>query len=310
MKNVNKILFLRLDNKIGDSIVESFFIRELKKLFPQSKLFLMTTADKNLFINNPHIDKLICTRYGAEGWFQTFKQVPYLREQHFDLMITGGKTLKRRLLYALINAKKTILTDTYSCNAHVTEKFVNILKALGATSVNTEYEIFIPSDKIKKVETFIKDNKLKDDSFIVFNPAGSIPDKTLCIDKIKSILISLKSKYTIVLLDYKNKYKDLNSLCVRFTSADIAEVSELIKHSCFVITPDTGIAHIADAFNKGMLVLFSLQRFKTEQEKDLNVTLWRPRTKKASILITEKDVNQISNEDIIQNIFKGINDAK
>ena len=33
--DVNKILFVRFDNKVGDTIIDSFFIRELKKFNSQ-----------------------------------------------------------------------------------------------------------------------------------------------------------------------------------------------------------------------------------------------------------------------------------
>lgn len=36
-----KVLFIRMNGKIGDSVIETFFYRELKRLFPFAIKFLL-----------------------------------------------------------------------------------------------------------------------------------------------------------------------------------------------------------------------------------------------------------------------------
>ena len=89
-KNIKKILILKND-KIGDMIVSSGFIREIRKAYPQAKITLIASeANRNLIEKSNYYDKMLTLNYTLTNYkeFKDFlKMALKLRRDHFDLGI-------------------------------------------------------------------------------------------------------------------------------------------------------------------------------------------------------------------------------
>ena len=302
-KDYKKILFLRLDNKVGDTVVESFVPRELKKLYPNAELTIATTAFLDLLENDPYIDRLIYINRLGTTFIELLKILWFLRKQHYDLLIVPNLSIKRRIFIWLIKAKN-IVSAHRALDGHITRRLAATLKVLGAQKVDITYELFINEKDKQTAIDFIHRHQLSDKKFIVLNPIGSQEHRTLSPGKIKNLIEGINAicPWPIVLLDYKNCYNDFNKISIRYTSNKIMETASLISHAEYVITVDTGITHIADTFHKKITVLFSLLVFPTQQEKQNHLIRWTPLTSGTKILYTNGPVDDISTEDIVQTV--------
>ena len=311
----NRILFLRLDNKVGDTVIESFFIRELKKFNPLIKIdVVMLEPYVKIIENNPYINKIYSIPFGKKKWIKAFCLITKLRKQKYDLVVDiPSKTNLKRLLYLiLINPKTFMTTNTeyvkftnyvidWKKDAHTSTVFLKALNLLGIKGIDTHYELFISDEDKEYVKNFINENNINNKKIFVFNPNGSTTTRSLNKENIEKILKYLQKykKYSTILLDYKKEFDDFKSLAVIFTSNNIMQVSALIEKSDYVFTTDTGIVHIADVYLKSMTVLYSDIRKEGEKPRDYDyITEWGSINPTTKMLRNKNDVNYINMEDI------------
>ena len=104
----------------------------------------------------------------------------------------------------------------------------------------------------------------------------------------------------VVLLNLFNRYAVHLPNVVSFTNNDIWQTVALVEKAAYVLTVDTAVAHIAQAFDKPMTVLFSLKNYENEPSKNISLlTLWGPNTPRAKKLYAQQSVNQIALQDIV-----------
>ncbi len=298
-----KILLFRPDNKIGDTLVESFVPREFKKCYPHGKLTLITTAPEQLLKNNPHIDRLIVFPPGREGWKQLLPLLFSLRKERYDLLVCPLNSFKRKLFAAILGARRTFDTQTVRYE-HVSQRFVQMLQAAGVKHVNTDYDLFIPSQEEHAVSHFLQTVSLENHPFILINPAGSHPDRILTPARLETILSALRQEighvYQFILLDYKNQYAGVEFPCVHFNSPHILQVAALVKRAAYVLTMDTSVSRMADMYHKPMTVLFSFcAAAKNHVNKYIHLKNWGSKNETAEQLWSNGTVNDISVETVV-----------
>ena len=268
-KNPQKILFFRLDACVGDCVVHTFVIRELKKIFPKASLTVATFSPSEIFFqNNPYVDKLIVLPNLSKGFFQPkvlFSLTKMLFAsylQGYDLIIVPNPvmaTWRNRLYYSML---KNTLSPSFDYTQHITLSYRHLLEKLGGKDISTDYDIPLTADVQQQAERFIKQHDLQSKKWIVLNPTGSAIQRTLSIQQIQTILTLLTEKnYQTVLLDYKHQFKGLFENTILCESQNILEVATLLQQSTAVISVDTGIVHLADAFHKPLLVLYANDKY-------------------------------------------------
>ncbi|MBR3632716.1 MAG: glycosyltransferase family 9 protein [Elusimicrobiaceae bacterium] len=307
MEAPKKILLCLVGDKVGDSIVASFMPRELKKLFPQVQVTVMSTASPDLWQHNPHVDQILAIPYGKGRWKKIFQLLPQLRKEHYDLLIATGHSLKRKICFYLIRAKQTICVD--SCapqQVHYSQRFEGVFRRLGATHIDSRYELHMPDTDKQAVFSFMQTQHLVGGRFLVFNPIGADAFRCLSIPKISEICTSLQqvlpADFPIVLLDYKHQYDCLQNQCILYRGNSLLRTAALIEQAGYVLTVDTGIAHIADAFEKQMTVLFSLQPFPTAEAARAHLGRWTPRTAGTGVVCTRQQMNDINSQYIVNGV--------
>lgn len=300
MSEINKkILLVTVGHKVGDSIIDTFFIRELKKVYPQSLLTLMTTAPKIIFENNPYINNIIIVPMSNNSWVSRIKRFLYLRKQKYDVLIFYNNTLKRKIFSYFIGAKKNIFIKRFF-DKHISFSFVDVLKKFGLQNIDTYYELFISNEDKEYVNDFINKNNLNNKKIFVFNPKASTLTRSLNKENVEKILKFLQKykQYSVVLLDYKKEYSKFKNLSILYTSNNIMQVAALIEKSSYILTTDTGIVHISDVYLKPMTVLYS-DVYKEGLKPQKNHIEWSSINPKTKILSDTYNVNNIN----ISNIF-------
>ncbi len=270
-KPISKILFFRLDACLGDTVVDLFVIRELKKNFPNVHLTLATfAAHENFFKHNPHIDRLITLpalgagkdRYLTPGvcWgLIKMWLLSYLGR--YDWVLVNPKVLTpRNRLYCKLLHHAIIPQMDYT--RPVSVSYERLLKQLGATHVNTAYELPLCPPHRAYARAFCEQYHLTPGKFWALNPTGATEERTLAITQLNALLTALQTAgYPGVVLDYKNQFTALGPAAVRCTTNGVLETAAVLEQAAGVISVDTGIVHVAEALHKKMLVLFAHDRY-------------------------------------------------
>lgn len=294
---MNKILLMLLDHKIGDMIVVSFFIRELKKLYPSAQLDILAISPySTLLHHNPHVSHIYTLPANK------YKKILYilirtfaLRKQKYDLVITQNRSNKRKLLSSFL-ASKQIIPITPIPAVHITQWYSSILKQLGAKEINTTYELFLPDQSLKKASVWLKQNRTNK-PILIFNPLASERIRSLSLSKTTDILkeVNKLNKYEIFLLDYNNQYSNLQDLALIIPEKDIFTVAALIQKAHIVISVDTGIVHIADIYRKPIIDIFPHSNIQG------HYTRWSPLSLHR-LLISSSTLDHIHTQDVISAI--------
>lgn len=276
---VRRVLFLFPSSAVGDTVIETFFIHEIKTLYPQAQLEVAILAPYAVLLENnsdiSHIYKMPIKIHTKLVWLALKSFV--FRYRHYDLLLDlphNGYAPFRQILLYFMGANKTLSCNTDGYNfityplkwteevpQHITQEvYVKALKMLGATGpFEVKYYLSIPPETEKKIVSFLVEHNPKNKKILVFNPEGSKLPRNLTNNRVEDIsnLLVKNTDYQVVILAYKKHYKSAPTGTVIYYTKDLTETVALIAQADYVLTVDTGVLHIADAFNKPMTVLFS-----------------------------------------------------
>lgn len=319
-----KILFVNLNKKLGDAVVSSCLFKELKKIYPDYKIYvLISKATEDIYGYNSHIDKVISlTNSKKFRRFQLYLYLPYLILCNFDLVINVEYNIKKYLAkyFSLIKAGKIIISDKRWFNlikceplkweydiGHISEVYKKLLKQLNTKDVLINYELNIPNKYLIEVENFIAVNNKENKKILLINPQGSIDNRTLTDSYLNKLVeeITKKTDYKIVLLSYKRKYNIENKDVSVFNVKNILETASMVKLSDLILTVDTSIVHIADVFNKKMIVLHDNRTNETNDGYCMNnFVLWGSINSKTIKIMAKSGfgVNDIDINNILENL--------
>lgn len=315
-----KILFFNLNKKLGDAVVSTCLFKELKKVYPNHKLYvLISKATEDIYTNNANIDKVMSLTDNKKfRRLQLYLYLPYLILCKFDFVINVEHNIKKSLAkyIALINAKNTIISDKrwfslIKCEplkwdydiGHISEVYKKLLKQLNANDISINYELNIPEKYLVKAKDFITLNNKGNKKILLINPQGSTDKKTLTDSYLNSLIEEIYAKfdYKIIVLSYKRTYDIKNNNVSVFSVNSILETASIVKLSDIILTVDTSVAHVADALNKTMLVLYDNG---TSETCENNFVLWGPISSKVTKIISKYgcNVNDIDIKTILNSL--------
>ncbi len=270
MKTPKKILFFRLDSRVGDAVVHSFFLRELKRLFPQTHITVATFAGSEpFFINRPYVDEVkILPKLAANGSYlrpavlwDLFNMLVHCYTTDYNYIIVNPvlATWRNKLYCRLL---PRTLWPAFDYTQHITHSYANLLRQLGARQVDTSYPNLLRDENTAWATSFLAQHALQPDQYWVINPVGSAPMRNLSLAQLETVLTTLKQAgQPVVLLDYKNQFAKQAPHKLRCTTTSILHTASLLAQAKGVITVDTGIVHLADCFAKKMLVLYAHDKY-------------------------------------------------
>ena len=305
-KNPQKILFFRFDDCLGDSIIHSFFLRELKKLFPQASITVTTFApSQHFFSHHTAIDHIITlpplgpvtSSHRYLRWkviLALLKMLLYNWRKKYDLTILNV-TLPTCLNSFYCHLFFQSVATKFDYSKHITFSYVSLLQKLGAKEVDTSYLFSLNQENIIAAQNFLRENSLLSNPFWVLNPVGSLPSKQLSLYQLQFIIEKLRqANFQTVLLDYKDQFTNFpDTGIIRYTSKSVFETAAIIKQSAGVISTDTGIVHIADSFNKKLLVLYT-----ADSRGPYKRSFWASRNYPANFIQSKNTVASISTQEI------------
>ncbi|MCP4909391.1 MAG: glycosyltransferase family 9 protein [Bacteroidetes bacterium] len=255
-----KILLIRFSS-IGDIVLTSPIIRCIDKQTDFEIHALTKHQNKEIFSNNPRVSKV----YSFKD--STNEILKNLISEGYDYVIDLQKNLRsvklRKKLavksysFPKVNIDKWIIVN-FGINTlpklHVVDRYFKAAEPLGIKNDNKGLEYYIPADDEIIPESI--DINLKE-GFVAFVIGGQHTTKILPAEKVADIISKLKLPAVLIGgSDDYNRGEDIIkllpnmgvlNLCGKF---NLNQSASLIKSSSIVMTNDTGLMHIAAAFEK------------------------------------------------------------
>ena len=302
--NINKVLLLRLDDKIGDMVVATGVIKEL---FDKNiKVYLLTgPLCANLLADSEYVEEIFI--------YQSRGSLNYLAREYFDVVIDFDDvvTYERCNLIHKISAKNSIgfnkenihvynkSIDFFDENQHVTERHARVLQLLGVRGNNYKYYVPVSQDSVDRVEELLCSLSYR--RLIAINPLTGSDDKDLSSEQIQQLVNHIKIKHPddqVILIGIDKKINSLGIDDVVYVKGSTVNTAvEIIRRADVVISPDTSIVHICRVFNKPLLAIYNKRRLKDTGL--VGYKTWAPNYPCAFQLVIEQEyVSQLPFETI------------
>ena len=285
------ILLVQL-NAIGDFVLCSGFIREVRNCYPNSHITLVVRKEiYDLARLCPYVNKIIFVTLNDTNVIACMNDCKELYERQYELGFSPhfGDNLLTSLLIlwlagctyrigygeydwvkyydddvVLAGMEKAFNFDNYMLNVHTSlpdpghdvDKRYHILEELGFTLSNKKLEVWLDNTSIT-----VPNNS------IVVCLSASLNIKRFPSKKYLEVCKKLGKEYTYILLagpKEENEIKYLSLLMkenrleyMAFNDLSLNQVGQLLKQCICYIGNDTGIAHIAAALDKPVITIIA-----------------------------------------------------
>jgi ADP-heptose:LPS heptosyltransferase len=249
-----KILVVRFSS-IGDIVLTTPVVRMLKKQLNAQVHFLTKSAYVSLLKNNPYIDSV----YQIQN--SITEVIPDLKKEKYDYVIDLHSNLRTQILkfrlgvaaksFNKLNMEKFMLTNFKLDNMpkiHIVDRYLETVKHLGIKNDNQGLDFFLSANDKLDISIFPK-------NYIVFVIGGQHATKILPNEKIISII--KKVNKPVLLIggpEDAHRGEEIAKACNKVVNTcgkySILHSASLVQQATMVITHDTGMMHIAAAFNK------------------------------------------------------------
>lgn len=282
LEKINNILVIRLSS-MGDVILTSSFIRQLRKSFPNSRIdFITSKSFSEIYKYNPHISHL--WEYEKEFTFKDIvdlkgKMKSDLQKKRYDIVIDLQKNLRSKVLrsglgdkylfvkklrlnkLSLVYFKRPLLKNILA----IPEIYRLTVSHLGVEDDGNGLELWLPYDlKDYHIEKEIFEQK--NSMTIAIAPGAFHETKRWQKEKFLELMLILRKKYnTHFKLIGGIKDKDITDWIkskIDFEFEDMTESNSIIKTtiaidtSDMLISNDTGVVHIAAARKVPVVAIF------------------------------------------------------
>lgn len=281
-KDIKKILFLRYDGKIGDYIVTSWVYREIKRQRPDIQIDVVgISKNEKLFLNNKSINKFYKLKKSKKLFMYFLAKK--LRVEDYDVLIDPTEVLRNRDLFFIKNINAKINFGYDKGNVNLFSKSINknsktmvdvykeILENLGFCNLDSNYEVPIKVSSEKKIDEYLKSNRI--DKYIAMNFFGAGKRRKFTPKKATELIVKVRNEYPeheIIILNSPRDKKVIFKIIKRIKCLDsnsnifygedfktIYDAISLINKSDIVITPDTAVVHIAKGLKKNIVAFYS-----------------------------------------------------
>ncbi len=270
LKSSRSFLIRPIGGGIGDAVVLTHFIRNLKKAYPKSDIYVMPSSRNiSVFGANPYITKVY--PYSLLSFIKLRGKV--------DVFIDFTTYIKvKNFINYIILAQKATVTAFRHSKCGLTEKdftyyrlytpadmekpyikvFLDLASSLNLSDDGGGYDLYPSAPALEQAEAFWENGRIK----ILVNLFGtskelSSGDTAALINKIKA---EFKNADIALLWDKKTEREAASfaalcgaRLCPR---TNVEDIFALCYSSDFIISVDTATVHIAAAFKKPLLAFF------------------------------------------------------
>ena len=260
-----KILIIRFSS-IGDIVLTSPVVRCLKQQLSSCELHYLTKVHfQQILEANPAISKIYAIEKDVK------EVIPALKAEKYDVIIDLHNNIRSRQISAALKTKtyrydkqriKRFLLTQFKINLlnnHVVDRYFTAVTPLQVINDGKGLDYFIPE----------KDNVTMQQmpfthlaGYCVIVVGAKHFTKQIPMVKLEELCSKIKipillmggpdDVYMGLQLENMDPFK-ISSACGRY---NINQAAAVIKRAKYVITPDTGMMHIAAAFNKRIISIW------------------------------------------------------
>nr|MBC7614285.1 glycosyltransferase family 9 protein [Pseudopedobacter sp.] len=277
---------------MGDIIYTSPIIRCLKNQLENVEIHYLTKpAFKFLLDENPYLDKLHLLKPKLS------ETIEALKAENFDFVIDLHSSLRSLLVKVRLGVKsstyqkerlKKWMAIKLKINKvepiHLVDRYLKAVAFLGVKNDGKPIDYFLPDD-VKGIEEILPNHYSK--PYVAFIIGAThftkrMPNKKVIatIQKIKIPVILLGGKDVLPNADIISA--GLSQEIINLTGIiSLNESVAVVKNAAYVIGFDTGLTHIAEAFNKKLVTiwgstvpeLLGVQPYKLDKHLEVSIDL-------------------------------------
>ena len=280
----SNILLIRFSS-LGDLVLTTPIYRELRKVYPNSRLTLLTSEGFGRVLeNNPHLDEIIY-HHRKETRNDLEKLIDQLRLQKFDLIYDIHNSLRSRWIgwqlkrhapkpeHWLIE-KRTLARELqirfgwgqFFNGKSQREQWLEPLRRHHTGALSTKTELFPSVADKNYVKAWLNQNDLQDKPFVCIGASASFPLKCWPLQNFKQLIENTIQSGISVVLVGTNGEIETEELAEYFRGSQnvfcaagmftILQSAALLEMANAVVANDTSIIHLAEAMRTPSIALF------------------------------------------------------
>jgi ADP-heptose:LPS heptosyltransferase len=278
LDSLEHILIIKLRD-IGDNILATPLIRNLKQHTPQASISVLTWSySLPVFEGNPYVHRLFGISKDPSSP-EINKLIDELNSVKFDLIMSthsGGlsSTLLAKIKtnnrinnhYRGRNKLYSILTEESDYYRSSIERDLDCMRSLGLEPMDTKTEIFLTPEEIKWARRELRDNGLDPNKKVVLiHPTGGVLIREWPIKRFGELIKKLntdKNIQTLVICTDK-EFSRIQPLTVDIPGLvvlhmlTLRQMMAIVRECDLIIDNDSSPSHMATAFGIPAIVLFS-----------------------------------------------------
>jgi len=260
---LKKILVIRFSS-IGDIVLTSPIIRALKTQLGCELHILTKQKFSFLFANNPYVDQVHLLKDSIT------EVLPALKAENFDFVVDLQKNLRsyrvKKVLgkpsasFPKLNKQKWLLVN-FKINRlpdiHIVDRYFKAVESLGVTNDLKGLDYFIPKSVVVDPLSVHPDLS---DRYVAIAIGGQHTTKIMPVEKLVAVIEKINLS-VVILGDQSDSIRgeevikqlnrtDVFNMCGKYT---LDQSASLIQQAAAVISNDTGLMHIAAAFQKPLV---------------------------------------------------------
>ena len=280
----SNILLIRFSS-LGDLVLTTPIYRELRKVYPNSRLTLLTSEGFGRVLeNNPHLDEIIY-HHRKETRNDLENLIDQLRLQKFDLIYDIHNSLRSRWIgwqlkrhapkpeHWLIE-KRTLARELqirfgwgqFFNGKSQREQWLEPLRRHHTGALSTKTELFPSIADKNYVKAWLSQNDLQDKPFVCIGASASFPLKCWPLQNFKKLIENIIQSGISVVLVGTNGEIETEELAEYFRGSQnvfcaagmftILQSAALLEMANAVVANDTSIIHLAEAMRTPSIALF------------------------------------------------------
>jgi ADP-heptose:LPS heptosyltransferase len=257
-----KFLIVRFSS-IGDIILTTPVIRGIKMQVQEAEVHFLTKKNYEPIISsNPYLDKI----YTLENNFRSL--IKELKKEKYDYIIDLHRNIRTARLklflssvsfsFNKLNIRKWLLVNfkiDKLPNIHIVDRYLKTVELFAVEQDNKGLDYNIPP--VEEVNTNSNFGCLPNE-YIVIVVGGGHQTKQIPEEQLVEIINNLTIKMVLIggsedirkAENIVSQVKDNSKVINRAGKLSINQSASVIRQSRLVLTPDTGMMHIAAAFQK------------------------------------------------------------
>lgn len=271
----NNSILLKAPNWIGDAVMMTMFLKEAKRLYKKVIVVVTSPGVRAILENNSYIDNIIV--YDRKNLSSTLNATATLKKEHIDVGVSFSPSISSYIFLMLAGVKlrvgydadfgelllhKTYKQDKTHKREHITQEYSKIMYL-----VNSAFDFsFSKQNLIGKSVNKTKHTKLSNKNILIAPFAIFGPSKMWPLEYYSELIriILLKNINTTITITGIEQDKSFllpraiteNKRFFDLRGDDLAKVIPTITNYDLFIGNDSGIMHIADAFEVPVIVIY------------------------------------------------------